>query len=73
MAKIVASEASSLAARTGLQVYGALGYTWEQNLHIWMRRAWSLEQAWGRNAWHRARVDDAILGGEPELGPGTTF
>ncbi len=73
MAKIVASEAASLAARTGLQVFGALGYTWEQNLHIWMRRAWSLEQAWGRNAWHRARVDAAILSDEALLGPGTTF
>ena len=73
MAKIVASEAAALAARTGLQVHGALGYTWEQDLHIWMRRAWSLEQAWGRNAWHRARIDAAILSDEALLGPGTTF
>ena len=73
MAKIVPSEAAALAARTGLQVHGALGYTWEQDLHIWMRRAWSLEQAWGRNAWHRARIDVAILSDEALLGPGTTF
>jgi alkylation response protein AidB-like acyl-CoA dehydrogenase len=61
MAKSAASEAAQAAAKVALQVYGALGYTWEQDLHIWMRRAWSLESAWGSGAWHRARVADAVL------------
>jgi alkylation response protein AidB-like acyl-CoA dehydrogenase len=62
-AKVAASEAAVLAAKTALQVYGALGYTWEQDLHIWMRRAWSLDLAWGDGAWHRARVADAVIDG----------
>jgi alkylation response protein AidB-like acyl-CoA dehydrogenase len=73
MAKLSASEAAGLAARTALQVHGAIGYTWEQDLHIWMRRAWSLGNAWGTGAFHRDRVSDAVLAPGARLGPGTTF
>jgi alkylation response protein AidB-like acyl-CoA dehydrogenase len=62
-AKIVAAEAASLAARTALQVHGAIGYTWEVDLHIWMKRAWTLEAAWGTSGWHRARVAATLLDG----------
>jgi len=62
-AKVAASEAAVSAAKTALQVHGALGYTWEQDLHIWMRRAWSFDLAWGDGAWHRARVADAVIDG----------
>jgi alkylation response protein AidB-like acyl-CoA dehydrogenase len=64
MAKSAAGETAKSAARVALQVHGALGYTWEQDLHIWMRRAWSLDAAWGSGAWHRARVAGAVLDGE---------
>lgn len=73
MAKLAASQAAGSAARVALQVHGAIGYTWEQDLHLWMRRAWSLEQAWGRDAFHRARVAEAVLAEEARLGPGETF
>jgi alkylation response protein AidB-like acyl-CoA dehydrogenase len=63
MAKVAASEAAVKAARVALQVHGAIGYTWEQDLHVWMRRAWSLELAWGRTAWHRRRLAEALLDG----------
>lgn len=61
MAKACASDAAALAARTALQVHGAIGYTWEHDLHLWMKRAWALAAAWGDASWHRARVADAIL------------
>jgi alkylation response protein AidB-like acyl-CoA dehydrogenase len=61
-AKIVAAEAAALAARTALQVHGAIGYTWEVDLHVWMKRAWALEAAWGTSHWHSARVAAAVLG-----------
>jgi alkylation response protein AidB-like acyl-CoA dehydrogenase len=68
-AKAAASEAAGQAARAALQVHGAVGYTWEMDLHIWMKRAWALEAAWGTGAWHRARVARAVLdgadGGDP--------
>jgi alkylation response protein AidB-like acyl-CoA dehydrogenase len=63
-AKIVAADAAALAARTALQVHGAIGYTWEVDLHIWMKRAWALEAVWGTSGWHRARVAAAVLDGE---------
>jgi alkylation response protein AidB-like acyl-CoA dehydrogenase len=63
MAKISAGEAAVATAKTALQVHGALGYTWEQDLHVWMRRAWSLDAAWGSGAWHRARLADAVING----------
>jgi alkylation response protein AidB-like acyl-CoA dehydrogenase len=73
LAKVAASDAAGLSARVALQVHGAIGYTWEQDLHIWMRRAWSLEQAWGRSSFHRQRVEEAVLRGGVRLGPGETF
>ncbi len=62
MAKAQASEAALLAARTALQVHGAIGYTWEHDLHLWMKKAWSVASAWGDAAFHRARVLDGLPG-----------
>lgn len=73
MAKAAAGAAALRATRTALQVHGAIGYTWEQDLHIWMRRAWSLEGAWGDTAFHRRRVAAAVLDDDVPIGPGTTF
>jgi alkylation response protein AidB-like acyl-CoA dehydrogenase len=73
MAKAEAGEAAALAARVALQVHGAIGYTWEQDLHIWMRRAWSLDLAFGARAFHRSRIAAAVLAPGAELGPSTTF
>jgi hypothetical protein len=38
-----------------------------------MRRAWSLDQAWGRAPFHLARVRAAVLDGSLPIGPGQTF
>jgi alkylation response protein AidB-like acyl-CoA dehydrogenase len=73
MAKAEAGAAAAFAARTTLQVHGAIGYTWEQDLHVWMRRAWSLDLAWGARPFHRARVEAAVLAPGAALGPGNTF
>ncbi|MCG8589419.1 MAG: acyl-CoA/acyl-ACP dehydrogenase [Proteobacteria bacterium] len=64
MAKLAACEAAARAARVSLQVHGAIGYTWEQDLHVFMRRAWSLELAWGDPAWHRERLASGVIDGE---------
>ena len=61
MAKALASDAADLAARVALQVHGAIGYTWECDLHLFMKRAWALSAAWGDAATHRARVLAAAL------------
>jgi alkylation response protein AidB-like acyl-CoA dehydrogenase len=63
LAKAQASEAALLAARKALQVHGAIGYTVEYDLHMWMKRAWALAAAWGDAAWHRHRVKNTVLKG----------
>jgi alkylation response protein AidB-like acyl-CoA dehydrogenase len=73
MAKLAACDAATLGAKAALQAHGAIGYTWEQDLHIWMRRAWSLERSWGRGPFHQARLRAAVLEGGLPIGPGTTF
>lgn len=62
MAKAYASEAALLAARAALQCHGAIGYSYEYDLHLWMKRAWALAAAWGDASWHRARVGNIVLG-----------
>lgn len=73
-AKAEASEAAVQAAKVALQVHGAIGYTWEIDLHLWMKRAWALEAAWGNRQWHRARIGKALLGdaAAPSFGFSTT-
>jgi alkylation response protein AidB-like acyl-CoA dehydrogenase len=56
MAKAMASDAADLAARVALQVHGAIGYTWECDLHFFMKEAWALSRAWGDAATHRRLV-----------------
>ena len=72
-AKLAATDAAMLTAETAIQVHGAMGYTYEVDLHFWMKRAWALAGAWGDRAFHYARVDDAVLGGTFAIGPENTF
>jgi alkylation response protein AidB-like acyl-CoA dehydrogenase len=60
-AKYAASRAAAGAARTALQVHAGIGYTYEHDLHMFMKRTWSLTSLWGDLAWHRTRVADAVL------------
>jgi alkylation response protein AidB-like acyl-CoA dehydrogenase len=61
MAKAYASEAATEAARVSLQVHGAIGYTWECDLHLFLKRAWALAPAWGDAAEHRSRVLGSVV------------
>ena len=61
-AKVAAAAAAHRAARTALQVHGAIGYTEELDLHLWLARVWALRTAWGDDRLHRARLRRALLG-----------
>ncbi|MCD6639664.1 MAG: acyl-CoA/acyl-ACP dehydrogenase [Nocardioides sp.] len=63
-AKVAASDAAHLAARTALQVHGAIGYTAELDLSLWILKVRALVGAWGTPAVHRARVLAAIVPAE---------
>ncbi len=60
IAKSTASDAATTAARCALQCHGAIGYTVEHDLHMWMKRAWALAAAWGHAQWHRERVSHRL-------------
>lgn len=62
-AKVYAADAANLAARTGLQVHGAIGYTAEFDLSLWLNRIRALVTAWGTPAYHRARVLEGLVTG----------
>ncbi|CAH0991263.1 Acyl-CoA dehydrogenase [Sinobacterium norvegicum] len=72
-AKSMACEASLLGAKNSIQVHGAMGYTWEVNLHIYMKKAWALDKTWGDQAFHKGRVADAIFADNAKIGAGNTF
>ncbi len=72
-AKLVACEAANLAAKNCIQVHGAMGYTWEVDLHIFMKKAWALANTWGDAGLHKTRVADHIFTDGAALGAGATF
>jgi len=55
-AKVMCADAAYLASRTGLQVHGAIGYTQEFDLSIWITKIRALVTAWGTPAFHRSRI-----------------
>jgi alkylation response protein AidB-like acyl-CoA dehydrogenase len=61
-AKYAAAGAADRAARTALQVHAGIGYTYEHDLHMWMKRSWTLTSLWGTPAWHKARITALLLG-----------
>lgn len=61
-AKVYASRAADRAARAALQCHGAIGYSFEHDLHLWMKRVWALSRQWGTVEFHHRRVTDAVVG-----------
>ncbi|MEB3982621.1 acyl-CoA/acyl-ACP dehydrogenase [Mycobacterium sp. 663a-19] len=59
-AKAAASEAGLLAARASLQTHGAIGFTQEHDLSLWLLRVQALRSAWGTPEHHRRRVLEAL-------------
>ena len=60
MAKAMASDAAELVGRKALQCHGAIGYTVEADLHLYLKRTWALARAWGDSAHHTDRVAAAL-------------
>ncbi|MCW2667150.1 MAG: hypothetical protein JWN57_2112 [Frankiales bacterium] len=60
LAKAEASEAFTFAANWTIQVLGGIGFTWEQDAHLYFRRAWADSGLLGGPAAQRARLADRI-------------
>lgn len=70
MAALYAREAADFMAKSALQLHGAIGYTFEFDLQLWLKRAWALKRCFGSAAWHHERVAKLALSAQdtsPEL------
>jgi alkylation response protein AidB-like acyl-CoA dehydrogenase len=63
MAKAAAGDAQRIAAAHGIQLFGGLGWTWENDVQLFVRRAKAGELLLGTSAEHRARVARTTLAG----------
>jgi len=61
MAKAYASEAFARIGIDAVQLHGAVGYTWEYDPHLYLKRSKWVRGVWGDADWHYGRV--AALGG----------
>jgi acyl-CoA dehydrogenase len=60
MAKAYASDAGRRVPAAALQVLGGIGFTWEHDLHFWLKRGRANAAVWGDARSHRARVADLL-------------
>jgi alkylation response protein AidB-like acyl-CoA dehydrogenase len=60
MAKAYASDAGWRVPAAALQVHGGIGFTWEHDLHLWLKRGKANAYLWGDAREHRARVAELI-------------
>ncbi len=70
-ARLAAAEAADLAARTAMQVHGAMGYSWEVDVHFHLKRTLALSSLWGTAEHHRKIIAARVFDGP--LGPDQTF
>jgi alkylation response protein AidB-like acyl-CoA dehydrogenase len=64
MAKAYASDAGWRVPDAAIQVHGGIGFTWEHDLHFFLKRGRANAAMFGDAKWHRERVAEAVLAGE---------
>jgi alkylation response protein AidB-like acyl-CoA dehydrogenase len=58
VAKAAANDAERFANQNALQLHGGIGFTWEHDLHLWLKRGKALEWQYGDADFHRRRIAD---------------
>ncbi|MBK5288595.1 MAG: acyl-CoA/acyl-ACP dehydrogenase [Acidimicrobiia bacterium] len=61
-AKVLAGEAAILNGRSATQVYGGMGFTWEVDVHLFLKRAWVLETQFGGSDHHADALASTMPG-----------
>jgi alkylation response protein AidB-like acyl-CoA dehydrogenase len=61
IAKMYASDAARTVGNRGIQIHGGMGFTWENDLHLFYRRAKSSETAFGDPTFHRERIATQVV------------
>ena len=72
-AKLMCAQAAELACKNSIQAHGAMGYTWEMDLHIYMRKAWSMMACWGNEDRQQDIIFKTLSSTSEELGVLYTF
>ena len=72
-AKLMCTQAAELACKNSIQAHGAMGYTWEMDLHIYMRKAWSMMACWGNEDRQQELIYKTLSPTSEELGVLYTF
>jgi alkylation response protein AidB-like acyl-CoA dehydrogenase len=60
MTKVAASDCQHLVCKDGIQIHGGVGYTWESDVQLYVKRAKTLEALFGTGRNHRRRVADLL-------------
>jgi len=68
-ARVACADAARRAARTALQVHGAIGYTSECDVSLWLAKVRALSSVWGSQAEHRSVVLAALTSDPDRTGP----
>jgi len=61
IAKMYASDAARTVGNRGIQVHGGMGFTWENDLHLYYKRAKASETAFGDSTYHRERIARLVI------------
>jgi alkylation response protein AidB-like acyl-CoA dehydrogenase len=64
VAKAYASDAYREVGNRAIQVHGGMGFTWENDVHLFYRRAKASEVAFGDAAFHRERIAKVVVDGQ---------
>ncbi len=65
VAKAYASDAYREVGNRAIQVHGGMGFTWENDVHLYYRRAKGSEIAFGDATWHRERIAKLVIDRPP--------
>jgi alkylation response protein AidB-like acyl-CoA dehydrogenase len=60
-AKAAANAAAHRMLKDSIQIHGGIGYTWEHDLHLFIRRATLAETQLGTTEWHHDRLADLLF------------
>jgi alkylation response protein AidB-like acyl-CoA dehydrogenase len=61
IAKMYASDAARTVGNRGIQIHGGMGFTWENDVHLYYRRAKGSETAFGDATFHRERIATKVI------------
>lgn len=60
-AKAHASDTGRWIAERAMQIHGGIGFTWEHDLHLFLKRAMRLEMLYGAASYHRERLAEYLF------------